>query len=108
MSPYKLLMLLPAIAACASDPNLIWFEGAGMSYDVLEIGPRQYKITAAGAAAHKKEAVERGFMFRAEQICNGKTFSHDFQTSPVQYTSPVMTFSPTFNAFRTTGLVKCS
>ena len=103
----SLLLTLSAVAGCASNPNSIWFEGAMMNYEVLEIGPRQYKLVANGAGFHKQEEVERGFLFRANQLCGGQDFSHDYQTAPYQYGSSGGGFSFTHNAFKTTGIVKC-
>lgn len=108
MSSYRSLLVLPVLAACASNPNSIWFEGAMMHYEILEIGPRQYKLIASGAGLHKKEEVERGFIFRDGQLCSGTGFSHDFQTVPYQYGSSGGGMSFTHNAFRTTGIVKCA
>ena len=77
-----------------------------MSYEILEIGPRQYKLVANGAGLHKKDEVERGFLFRAGQLCGGPNFSNDYQTTPYQYGSSGGGFSFTHNAFKTTGIVK--
>ncbi len=57
-----------------------------MSFEVLEVGPRQYKLFANGAGAHKREEVERGFLVRAREICDGQEFSHELLTTPYQYT----------------------
>lgn len=105
-----LFLLSPifVLAGCASSPNSIWFEGAMMGYEVLEIGPRQYKLVAFGAGFHKKDEVERGFLFRAGQLCEGAGFNHEFQTAPYQYFSSGGGFSFTHNAFKTTGVVKCT
>lgn len=108
MRPY--LLFFPALAmigGCASTPNSRWLEGAMMSFEVLEVGPRQYKLFANGAGAHKREEVERGFLVRAKEICDGKEFSHELQTTPYQYGSSGGGFSFTHNAFKTVGVVKC-
>jgi hypothetical protein len=102
-----LLFIFAGLAGCASNPNSFWFEGAMMNYEVLEIGPRQYKLVANGAGLHKRDEVERGFLFRASQLCGGQEFSHEFQTAPYQYGSSGGGFSFTHNAFKTTGIVKC-
>ncbi|MEF8697766.1 MAG: hypothetical protein V5B36_14370 [Candidatus Accumulibacter sp. UW25] len=78
-----------------------------MNYDVLEIGQRQYKLIANGAGRHKREEVERGFLFRAGQLCAGQAFTQEYQTTPYQYGSSGGGYSFTHNAFRTTGIVKC-
>lgn len=108
MSSCRLLLFPLLLSACASNPNSVWFEGAMMHYEVLEVGPRQYKLIANGAGRHKSIEVERGFIARAEQLCNGSAFSHEFQTTPYQYGSSGGGMSFTHNAFRTTGIVKCS
>jgi hypothetical protein len=105
--PPFLLLIFTFIAGCASSPNSFWYEGAMMNYEVLEIGPRQYKLIANGAGAHKKDTVERGFLFRAGQLCGGQEFSHESETAPYQYGSSGGGFYFTHNAFRTTGIVKC-
>lgn len=78
-----------------------------MGFEVLEVGPRQYKLTANGAGAHKSEEVERGFLVRARELCGGQKFSHDYQTMPYQYGSSGGGFSFTHNAFKTVGVVQC-
>jgi hypothetical protein len=102
-----LLLIFAGLAGCASNPNSFWYAGAMMNYEVLEIGPRQYKLVANGAGLHKKEEVERGFLFRASQLCGGQEFSHEFQTAPYQYGSSGGGYSFTHNAFKTIGIVKC-
>jgi hypothetical protein len=102
-----MLPALTLIAGCASSPNSRWLEGAMMSFEVLDVGPRQYKLFANGAGAHKREEVERGFLVRARELCNGRAFSHEFETTPYQYGSSGGGFSFTHNAFRTVGVVKC-
>src|SRR5437868_946182 len=106
--PLFILLILTGLAGCASNPNSLWYEGAMMHYEVLEIGPRQYKLVANGAGLHKKDEVERGFVFRAGQLCGGREFSHEFQTVPYQYGSSGGGFFFTHNAFKTTGIVKCT
>jgi len=104
------LVILPVLAmfaGCASNPNSRWHEGAMMNYEVLEVGPKQYKLIATGAGAHKRDEVERGFLVRAGELCNGREFSHEFQTTPYQYGSSSGGFSFTHNAFKTTGIIKC-
>jgi len=107
----RYLFIMPIVAmlaGCASDPNSRWYEGGMMRYEVVEIGPRQYKLFAHGAGAHKKEEVERAFLLRAGELCNGHEFSHEFQTTPYQYGSSGGGLSFTHNAFRTTGVIKCT
>ena len=101
-----LLLIFADLAGCASDPNTFWYEGAMMHCEVSEIGPRQYKLVANGAGHHKQEEVERGFLFRAGQLCGGQEFSHEFQTAPYRYGLPGGGF-PFYTAFKTTGIVKC-
>jgi hypothetical protein len=102
-----LLLAFSSLAGCVSNPNSIWFEGAMMNYEILEVGPRQYKLVASGAGLHKKEEVERGFLSRASQLCGGQDFSHDYKTIPYQYGSSGGGYSFTHNAFKTTGIVIC-
>lgn len=98
---------LALIAGCASNPNSRWLEGAMMGFEVLEVGPRQYKLTANGAGAHKSAEVERGFLVRAGELCGGQNFSREYQTTPYQYGSSGGGYSFTHNAFKTVGVVKC-
>ncbi|HNG04613.1 MAG TPA: hypothetical protein PLQ71_22195 [Nitrospira sp.] len=103
-----LLCLLLFLPGCASNPNSIWFDGAMMNYEVLVIGPSQYKLVAFGAGFYKKEDVKRGFMFRAGQLCDSSGFTHEFQTVPYQYNSTGGGFFFTHNAFKASGVVKCT
>ncbi len=107
---WRHLIVLPIvamIAGCASSPNSRWIEGAMMSFEVLDVGPGQYKLFANGAGAHKREEVERGFLLRASELCKGQEFSHEFQTTPYQYGSSGGGFSFTHNALNTVGIIKC-
>jgi len=106
---YFFLLALAGLAGCgALTPNHVWHEGAVMSYEVLEIGPQQYKLVATGAGLHKQEAVERGFLFRAGQLCGGQTFAHEYQTAPFTHTLLGPRNVPTaYTTIRTSGIVKC-
>jgi hypothetical protein len=95
------------IAGCASTPNSFWFENGMMNFEVLEVGPKQYKLIAMGAGALKREQVERAFSIRANQLCEDKPFPYEFQSEPRQYTSSGGGFAFVHNAFKTTGVVKC-
>ena len=106
----SLLLFLSALAVlggCASSQDSRWFDGAFMSFEVVEVGPRQYKVFAKGAGAHTPEEVERGFLVRADELCLGKEFSHELQTTPYQYGSSGGGFSFTHDAFKTVGIVQC-
>lgn len=106
----RMYLLIPAfllIHGCASNPNSRWLEGAMMNFEVLDVGPRQYKLFVSGAGAHKREEVERGFLVRARELCGGQDFTHEMETTPYQYGSSGGGFSFSHSAFKTTGIVKC-
>lgn len=103
-----LTVVLIFIVGCASTSNSRWFEGAMMSFQVVELGPMEYKLFAYGAGAHKKEEVERGFLVRAGELCNGAGFNHEFGTEPYQYRSYGNGYSFTHTAFKSIGIIKCN
>jgi hypothetical protein len=106
----RVSVLLSALflAACSSNPNSIWFERGMMAFEVLEVGPRQYKLTANGAGAHTSEQVERGFMQRAGQLCEGRPFTHnEISSEPYQYGSTGGGYSFRHSAFKSVGIVTC-
>ncbi len=104
----SLLLSCALLAGCASTPNSGWFENGMMSYEVLEVGQREYKLVAIGAGAHKLEQVERAFAVRADQLCDGKRLPSKLQAEQYQYSSSGGGFFFRHSAFKTTGIVKCA
>lgn len=98
------------LSACATDPNQTWFEGAAMSYKVTDIGNGRYSLVAQGAGAHKPEQVERAFLFRAGQLCNGGAYQHEVKLQQYQYSAPsgVIGGSTYHRATEALGTVVCS
>ena len=104
-----LVVTTTMLTGCATNPNDTWFEGAHMTFKVSSYGNNRYEVTAEGAGAHKPEQVERGFLQRASQLCDGKGFDHQFTTTACTYSAPggVYGISTMHRAFKTTGTVTC-
>jgi hypothetical protein len=98
------------VVGCASDPNLVWSEGAAMSFEVTEIGKGSYNLSAKGAGAHSKEQVERAFLNRAVELCGGQPLQRTFESRSYEYSAPtgIPAYSSRHSAFMTTGTIKCS
>ncbi len=96
------------LTGCASTPNSHWFESGMMNFEVLEVGPKQYKLTGQGAGNHSAEQVRRAFELRAAKLCgSGKPNYLMPQPESYQYRSSGGGFSFVHNAFKLTSTVSC-
>lgn len=103
----SLILIVTAVAGCASNPNSRWFEGARMGFAVNQLEPGKYKLDAYGAGAHTKEDVERGFLMRAAELCSPKQFAYNVGTYPSSYTVVHQGYSMTYPTFQAMGTVTC-
>src|SRR5215216_186164 len=105
-----LAALCGLIGACATIPSNIKqveFEGRSLQEETVELGAGKYKLTLAGERQTKAE-VERAYVFRAEQMCDGRGIAGE-----PEYVAPLIRHRPTYGvlisrtAYTLAGVVSC-
>ena len=91
------------------DPNASSkFVGlALMNFRATQIEPNVFELRARGAGAHSPDQVQTGFDGRARELCNGKNFTQEAQTTPYTYNSQGGGNFFTHNAHQRFGKVFC-
>jgi len=93
-------------SGCVTNPNRFEFEGAVVTYEMLEVGAGTYKLNIEGGRGQNKAQVERAYAFRAGQLCDGKGIAGEPEYVPGIAPNRDFLASPR-GGYQVTGVVTC-
>ncbi len=99
-------LCLLASGCVTNPPTRFEFEGGMVTYEMLEIGNRRYKLNIEGGRGQNKAQVERAYAFRAGQLCDGKGRAGDPEYIPGIAPDRGL-LSPPRGGYRLSGVVAC-